>query len=764
MAEADHSRMHPHPNNRSRQILLRGLGLLIPLTLSAAADPPLTAREVDGAISRGVNWFKSTKKPTGDWETIDAGDRYWGGDTGLALLALLYSGEDPRGSELSGPLDWLAKQNMQSTYTYAVRAQVLAQVRGDRFRKRLEQDLEWLIRAAHPRSSSTAGGYGYFFNPQDPWYDNSNSQMAVLGAWSATEAGVTASGLSEYWPLVEEHWLRQQRNDGGWTYRDDRQSSGSMTAAGLSTFYILLDRIYGSPQQAKRLTEPIQNALDWMGREYTPDNPHGEPAWRYYYLYGVERAGRASGRKYFRDRDWFREGARTLLNEQASDGSWPAEGLGAHRNTAFALFFLCHGRAPLLFNKLEHGSDWTNYLRDVAGLTRFCERSLERMLNWQIVTLDGNLDDLFDAPVLYLSGGSRWEFTEAELDKLREYCIRGGMIFAVPQGGGEGFIKSMKDMAETILPGYPLRRLPPEHPLFTSSTQFTINDPPPILECNNGVRSLILLAEQDVSRAWHDRGVRNADRFQQFGCNVYIYATDKTLLYNRLETNVIPLEPVETTGSISMARLKYDGPWDAEPYGWTRLRYTFNNELKTALTIKHGVPLDPKELKPFKIAHISGTRALKLSNEERAALRRFLSDGGTLLADSAGASPEFLASFESAMKDLLKSEPLIVPPGSALITGKGITGAADLSQASYRRAARTQASLRKGPFLKAFVIGRRYGVLYSPLDLSTSLLGTEVFDLQGYEPATAMRIFQNLVLYANLSTSEKVSIAEANSK
>lgn len=756
--------MHPARPNQSKRFLLRGLALLAPLALSVAADQPLTAREVDAAISRGVNWFKSTRKPNGHWETVDANDRYWGGDTGLALLALLYAGEDPRGSDLSGPLEWLSKQNLQSTYTYSVRAQVLAQVRGDRYRKRLEQDLEWLVRAVHPRSSGSAGGYGYIHNPQDPWYDNSNSQMAVLGAWSATEAGATASGLSEYWPLVEEHWLKQQRDDGGWTYRDNRQSSGSMTAAGLSTFYVLLDRIYGSPQHAKKLATPIQNALDWMGREYTTDNPHGEGAWRYYYLYGVERAGRASGRKYFRDRDWFREGARTLLTEQASDGSWPGEGLGAHRNTAFALFFLCHGRAPLLFNKLEHGEDWTNYLRDVAGLTRFCERSLERMLNWQIVSLDGKLDDLFDAPVLYLSGGTPWEFTEPELDKLREYCLRGGLIFAVPQGDGAGFIKSMKDMAETILPNYPLRKLPPEHPIFGSSTQFTLTEPPPILECNNGVRSLMLLAEQDVSRAWHDRGLRNADRFQQFGCNVYIYATDKTLLYNRLETNVIPLEPVETTTAIRLARLKYDGPWDVEPYGWTRMRYTFNNELKAALNVTHGVALDAKELKPYKIAHLCGTKTLKLSSDERAALRRFLSDGGTLLCDAVGASPEFLASFEELMKDLLKSEPLIVPPGSALITGKGITGAVDISQAAYRRAARNQASVRKGPFLKAFVMGRRYAVLYSPLDLSTSLLGTQVFDLQGYEPTTALRVLRNMVLYANLSTGEKVTIAEANSK
>lgn len=737
--------------------------LLAALSPRAVADAPLRAGEVDRAIAKGVGYFKSTRQPTGNWETLGSGDRYWGGDTGLALLAMLYAGEDSRNADIAGPLDWLSKQNLQSTYTYSIRAQVLAQVPGERFRKRLEQDLDWIVRSVHGRSSGSPGAYGYDHNPTDPWYDNSNSQMAVLGAWSATEAGVSANGLSEYWPLIEDHWLKEQTTDGGWCYREERQSSGSMTVAGLATLYVLMDRIYGSPQYAKKLTTPIQNGLEWIGREYTLDNPHGEESWRYY-LYGVERAGRASGRKYFRDRDWFREGARGLLSEQASDGSWPGGGLGAHRNTAFALFFLCHGRAPLVLNKLEHGADSGNYMRDAAGLTRYCERSLERMLNWQMVSLDGPLDDLFDAPVLYLSGASAWEFSTAEHDKLREYCLRGGLIFAVPQGDAPGFVKSMKDLAEFILPNYPLRRLSNEHPLFTSATQFPLHEPPALLECNNGIRSLMLIAEQDVSRAWYDRAGRNTEKFQQLGCNVYLYATDKTLLYNRLETQVIPLEPVDTKRDIELARLKYDGPWDMEPYGWTRVRYTFNNELKAKLAISQGVQLDARSLKPFHIAHITGTKALLLNPEERSALRRFLSDGGTLLADSAGASPEFLTSFEELMRDLLKAEPIIVPPNSALITGKGLPGGSDLTQVTYRRAARNQGTRHKGAFLKAFLVGRRYAVVYSPLDLSTSLLGTQAFDLQGYEPGSALQIARNLVLYADLSPGEKVSIAESNSK
>src|SRR5690606_8028793 len=59
----------------------------------------------------------------------------------------------------------------------------------------------------------------------------------------------------------------------------------------------------------------LERGLQWMQHRFTPaDNPGQSSRHFYYYLYGVERVGLASGYKYFGDRDWFRQGAAELLN------------------------------------------------------------------------------------------------------------------------------------------------------------------------------------------------------------------------------------------------------------------------------------------------------------------------------------------------------------------------------------------------------------------------------------------------------------------
>jgi hypothetical protein len=758
-----HARAAVHQHNKQ---LFRTRHLLATLLISLAAaasqadEVPVTDQAVEGAIVRAVEWLKSRRNEQGHWERGDnREDKYWAGDSALTLLALLYAGEDPRQNDMNASLEWLAAQPMKATYTRAVRAHVFALVPGSKYRRQLVEDLRWLVDAIYPAGSEHAGAYGYLSKQEtrSSWYDNSNSQFGVLGVWMATEAGAHVDGLSDYWKLTEAHWLKEQRPDGGWTYQDDKASTGSMTAAGLATLHVVLDRVHARTghKKAEDVIAAIDRGLDWLGREFTPDNPHGSSQWKYYYLYGVERAGHASGHKYFRGRDWFRIGAADLLGEQRQDGGWK----GGLRDTCFALMFLCHGRAPLLFNKLEHGDDWNNYLRDVAGLSRYAGHVFERLLNWQIVSLDGTLDDLLEAPVLYMSGRTGWEFDEDQIDRLREYCLRGGMIFAVVQQEGEEFEQAMRSLASELFPERPLRELPATHPLFTGQVQFSIAKPPEMFEVHNGVRTLLLLATEDVANAWNRYRVGRTPREFWLGCNVYLYATDKTAIHSRLQTPTIPLEPVEVRQTIEVARVKYDGDWDVEPYGWKRLATYMNNSVAARLVVLPGVALDSTVLQDVKVAHITGTRAFTLSPAELAGLRRFLTDGGTLLADAAGGSPAFIEALEEQLTDLLAIQPKRLSSTSAILTGQGLPGAVRLDAVGYRRTVRRPGRGSRLPPRQVYELGKRAAVIYSPLDISAGLLGTQVFECRGYEPDSALRVARNMLLYANLSTAEKARLA-----
>lgn len=743
--------------------------LLVAATLghaACAADIYVTDEDVDEAIRRGVAWIKAQRKPQTFWENDEKkDDRHWAGDSALAVLALLYAGEEPRDEEMTAALYWLASQELNGTYTYGVRAHVLALVPGTEYKDRLEKDLRWLLTAVAPRGSLFGGSYDY--EPPRPGkepnrWDHSASQYGVLGVWMAAEAGLEVP--DSYWEVVGEHWIRTQNTDGGWGYDSpDDPSAGSLTAAGVATLFVVLDQRYAdNPQDARGLLPAIESGLDWLSREYGPRNPGGSAQWHHYYLYGVERVGRASGLKYFRDKEWFRPEAVNLLAEQRPDGSWKGTNQEQLWNTCFAVMFLSHGRAPLLFNKLQHGTDWDGRLRDVAALTRYTSHVTERLLNWQIVNLEGKIEDLMEAPVLYMRGESAWEFSPVEVQKIREFCQRGGMVLGVPGGDEAAFRRSFEKLASEAFPEHPLRPLSTDHPLFNGQVQFPIEKPPRVLAVNNGVRTLVLLCERDLGASWN-RGARRGRSLDdlQLGANVYLYATDKTALRSRLETPFIPEVQRDTLRRIKLARIRHGGTWDVEPYGWTRLGTYLHNETGTRLLVTSGVRLDSDELKNYDVAYLTGTGPFELSDAEIRGLREYLSAGGTLLADAAGGSREFTRALEQHLQRALRVDPQALPLDSFILTGTGVADAVNLSGTSYRRAARAAARGSKYPRLMVIPTRLRYSVIYSPLDISTALLGTPVYDVWGFEPHSALRVMRNLLLYAQLPAADKAALMRA---
>jgi hypothetical protein len=425
---------------------------------------------------------------------------------------------------------------------------------------------------------------------------------------------------------------------------------------------------------------------------------------------------------------------------------------------------LCHGRAPLLFNKLQHGGDWNARLRDVAGVTRFSSRTLERLLNWQIVKLDNKMEDLLEAPVLYMRGETEWTFDDVQVQKIREFCQRGGMVFAV--AGGPDFQKGFDELARRAFPDLPIRPVPKEHPLLTGEVQFAIKETPDMVQVHNGVRTLMLYCGRDLGSSWN-KGVAKgpAEADFQLATNVYLFATDKAPVKSRLETTTIPLKKVEVQRTIKVARIKYQGNWDLESYGWTRLGAYMNNETGTRILVTGGVTLDAANLKDFPVAYLTGAEAFELAPEEVKGLRQYLSGGGTLLADAAGGSREFTKALEKYVKEATLGEAKSVPQDSYLLTGqdpagpdKTLPGFIDLSKIGYQRAARAAAKGLKYPRLMGFRSKRRYEVIYSELDLCTALLGTHVYNVQGYEPEGALQIMRNLLLYASLPAGEKARL------
>jgi hypothetical protein len=188
--------------------------------------------------------------------------------------------------------------------------------------------------------------------------DNSNAQYAMLGLRACHDAGIVLpEGVVK---LAEQWWRKAQKPSKsgygrGWGYRgaEDAQAAyGSMTAGALGGL-VICDYLQGRDWKKDR---DVVDGVQWIALNFAVDrNPGGpqmmEAGMLYYWLYALERAGVLFETETFGRRRWYPEGARFLLKEQKSDGSWTGiTGMWADMqtfDTCFALLFLRRATRPL---------------------------------------------------------------------------------------------------------------------------------------------------------------------------------------------------------------------------------------------------------------------------------------------------------------------------------------------------------------------------------------------------------------------------------
>ncbi len=711
------------------------------------------------------HWPERGKKGFGEGEGVAVN---YGGTTALCAYAVLAAGESHQSQRMKRTLEWLRGAPLRGTYAVALRANVWGFLpKSSPYRADLEQDAKWLIVAAQPNG-------GYTYTPARPApaaqrypYDNSNSQLALLGVWSASLAGVQVP--KEYWRNAEAYWLAEQREDGGWNYGrwwlPGGRSYGSMSAAGLASLFICYDAIHFEEfADATVEGEPagITKGLDWMAKNFGPRGAGTEPKWLYYYLYGVERVGMASGYKYFGEKDWYREGVSVVLHDQRDDGSWPGNYLlrgsegptspdrnvksdveNADISTAFALLFLARGRHPILFNKLRYEGTWNSRPRDLANLCRWITSAFEKQVHWQVIDLAPPVTEWHDAPILYISGKTAPNFRQQDLQKLRTFVYQGGVILSEAVLDSQAFSESMAACYREMFPELSLEELPEDHPIY--NLHFPLRKHPRLMGISNGVRLLAIHSPADLSRAYQLRADAQRPELFQLAANIYFFVSDRGSLRHRGVSHWPDAEEFKPIRTVKLAVLEHSGRWNPEPLAWQRLAILMGNRQRVKLELVGTMPIDRLRYPAAEVAAMTGTSAFKLSNSEKYFLRKFCLDGGTVVADAAGAREDFARSFEEQVLPILSDGryeelPLLHP----IYTTAGPA----IQKVQYRRPLRDLLHGEGRPRLRAVTLGDRVVLVYSPIDLTAGLVGYPCWGLKGYEPESAFELVRNVILYA----------------
>jgi len=806
-------------------LTLMAFGLMLASAVTViGAD--LSPDDVRNAMQLGIRYLQSSQRDNGTW-LPEVAPRQDGGITALCALALLNAGETPDEPHVKKALEYLRKLPPRSTYVVSLQTMVLCHATPVDDQLIIARNVEWLEDAQVKNGpADRKGGWSYsMWDGRSFAADGSNSQFAMLALYEAARAAeshhIHLTIHRQTWERIHNYWINNQidgrRADyGAWPYQKLWSGTGSMTCAGIAAMVIsgdvlhepdakvTGDQIDGCYRAPSADLERIDNGIDWLRRHFTvlgnpPTTPADAGLWHYYYLYGLERAGRLTARRKIGEYDWYREGAKYLVHAVgpvASRSSWQGRThveTDENLATSLALLFLSKGRWPVLMAKVQFGSPagpsdpppWDRHRSDVGNLTIYVQAKWKQELTWQVIDLrKASVDDLLQVPVLFFSGGGdplprSGAERERLASNLRDYVDRGGFIFADGDGCSHEFDKPFRKLMELVFqkPEYRFKKLDASHPIWRAEEDVAPNQVRLLLGIDYGCRTSVVYAPSDppedpkpsLSCLWElSRGGQResySPSVQEkihgglvIGINVLAYATNRELIEKDLIAEKVVTEDRNdkmVRGKFAVAKLEHPGGCDAAPRALANLMEQAGHELNIRVeTHPKLISMQDPALFDYPVVFMHGRNAFHLTDGERQALREYVQRGGLLFADAICGNEAFAESFRREMGLVFPKNPLEnIPPRDPIWTdkygGSNLTAVTRLDPQPGRADEPMKTAKRQvPPELKGVRFGDRYGVIFSEFDLSCALEKHESMECRGYTREDATRIGLNVLRYA----------------
>jgi hypothetical protein len=186
--------------------------------------------------------------------------------------------------------------------------------------------------------------------------------------------------------------------------------------------------------------------------------------------------------------------------------------------------------------KYNGGGDWYNDPSAEVNLLQFINNNTDIKVNPEYVFVDIATNDLFQYPILFITGHGNIVLSDSDVEKLRMYCERGGFIYIDDDYGMD---KSIRREVKKVFPNTELLELPFNHSIYNIVYDFT-NGPPKTHEHDNNPPQgfgiyiderlvLYYTYESNPSDGWADERVHNnpvekREEALKFGANIIIYA------------------------------------------------------------------------------------------------------------------------------------------------------------------------------------------------------------------------------------------------
>jgi len=185
--------------------------------------------------------------------------------------------------------------------------------------------------------------------------------------------------------------------------------------------------------------------------------------------------------------------------------------------------------------KYEGGGDWYANPTAVPNLIRYCNENIDTRLLDKPKNIEPQSKELFNFPIVFLTGHGNVFFSDQASKNLRNYLISGGFLHISDNYGLDQFIR--KEMKK-VFPELEFEEIPFEHDIYHQNYNFTTlpkiheHDAKPAQGFGLFYEGRLVCFydfESDLSDGWEDEVVHNnppevRQKALQMGANIIAYA------------------------------------------------------------------------------------------------------------------------------------------------------------------------------------------------------------------------------------------------
>ncbi len=191
--------------------------------------------------------------------------------------------------------------------------------------------------------------------------------------------------------------------------------------------------------------------------------------------------------------------------------------------------------------KYNGGGDWYANPTSLPNLVKFANQNLGTNISEEIATVDVGSKEIFNFPVVHMTGHGNVLFSQKEAQNLRGYLLAGGFLHIDDNYGLDKYIRPQMKL---VFPELDFTELPYSHPIYHQKYNFP-NGLPKIHEHDNkaphgfgliwkGRLICFYTYESDLGDGWEDPRVHNdSDATRQdalrMGANILEFAFTQEL-------------------------------------------------------------------------------------------------------------------------------------------------------------------------------------------------------------------------------------------